>query len=401
MSPTSAINIVGEGLVYSGVRRVESLDEGLKQLARLLAHKSKDATFNALSQGIDADWSLHEDIVNPLGDRRQALITVYTIDLDHDRLLFSDEERNLEIPLYAFRKDESGLLEKLTPFEPPSPPIGNTNAFPAPYWRPSRGASARSVPFVKRVITDFGIVWRHILRREYSDHTLRHFAKAILCMGSLDLEIQEEASRHLHTSMLPQRGPYVWIHSRPSWEPCSAPMFKLGRITVVLNQNLEQSMSLAKIDKGRMKGSEGNDVSTYLLLSIRHIALCNINSAGEVKYTEPAALLNGTDSPSHAAVLTLLQAASFALLPQPRSPIQKLPLEIQDRILGYISDGGTIAAQLGCLLELGLPFKWLRTDDTRRSGPIQVLLSPTHRHENTPVESKLHIKGTFCGLSYR
>ncbi|KAG4429863.1 hypothetical protein IFR05_014647 [Cadophora sp. M221] len=96
MAPTSSFNIVGEGLVFSGIRNAEYLSEALQLFSRLLSQKPKNATFSALSQGIHASWSLHDDIVNPLGDKRQALVTVYTFDLDQE-ILYS------QTPLRIFR----------------------------------------------------------------------------------------------------------------------------------------------------------------------------------------------------------------------------------------------------------------------------------------------------------
>ncbi|KAH6707846.1 hypothetical protein BKA61DRAFT_135159 [Leptodontidium sp. MPI-SDFR-AT-0119] len=401
MAPTSSFNIVGEGLVFSGVRNAENLGEALALFSRLLFRKPKNATFDALSQGIHADWSLHDDIVNPLGDKRQALVTVYTFDLDQDMLYFSDATQNLQIPLSCFRSDEIVLLEMMKPYEPPPPPSLKNGALPPPYWKPTQSASVRSVSFVKRVLSDFGHLWRHILRRGYSEHTFRQFAMAILRIGSLDVDIREEASRWLHTSMLSQRGPYVWIHSRPTWKACGEQIFPLGKIMVVLDQNLDKAHSLAEADASKLLITEPPNSMLYLLLSVRHVALYKVDCNGVTKCTEPAALLNGIDCPSNEAVLLLLHATAAASPPPPRTSVHKLPVELQDRVLSNVSEGQVKAAHLGCLLELGSTFGWLRSDDTRRGGQIEALLSPTHRHETTPVDSKIYFDGVFSGLAYR
>ncbi|KAH7323549.1 hypothetical protein BKA65DRAFT_481358 [Rhexocercosporidium sp. MPI-PUGE-AT-0058] len=258
MAPTSSFNIVGEGLVFCGVRSAEHLDEALRLFSRLLAHKHKDATFNALSQGIHANWSLHDDVVNPLGDKRQALVTVYTFDLDKDILYFSGATQNLQIPLSHFRTDETGLRGKMKSYESPSLSKPKNCGLLPPYWKPRLSASARSVPFVERVLSDFGHLWRHILRRDYSEHTFRQFAHAILCIGSLDIDAREVASRWLHTSSTRA----------------------VRRIKVVLDQDLEQALSLADADVSKSPTAESGNAKVYLLLSVRHVALCEVVQNG-------------------------------------------------------------------------------------------------------------------------
>ncbi len=311
-----------QGLVYSAVRRSEYLDEALALFSRLLAHKQKNATFNALTQGFRSNWSLHDDIVNPLGDRRGVLVTVYTFDLDKDILFYSDITQNLQIPLSCFRGNETGLLEKMQPCEPPYLRASEDSALPPPYWEPVITASPRSVSFVQRVLTDFNYLWRHILRREYSEHTFRQFATAILHIASLDIDIREEASRWLHTY---ERGPFVWIHSRPTWKARDEQILPRGRIKIVVDQSMEQARGLAEADANKCLTAESNR-TLYLLLSVRHVALCEVGQNGFSKCTEPAALLNGIDNPSHESVLVLLHAIATEFPPASPTPMHEIPM---------------------------------------------------------------------------
>jgi hypothetical protein len=99
--------------------------------------------------------------------------------------------------------------------------------------------------------------------------------------------------------------------------------------------------------------------------------------------------------------MTLLQAVSLAFVPPPQTRINKLPIELQDRILDHVSAGPVEAARLGCLLELGSQFAWMRSDGTRRGGDVVKLEAPTHRSHLTPVDSRIHFGDTFSGLAYR
>lgn len=111
--------------------------------------------------------------------------------------------------------------------------------------------------------------------------------------------------------------------------------------------------------------------------------------------------MDGVTLPSPTAISLLLQALPPSR-PPTQTPVHDVPLEIQDRILEQVSKAPIEAARLGCVLGLGSPFAWMRAFDwPRRGGPIELFVSPSHRHENTPVESKIYFGDIFSGVSYR
>ena len=331
---------------------------------------------------------------------------VYTFDLDSDILLFSDASQNLQLPLSRFRSEKAVAQNEFSTFEPTPPPPLNPLAFPSPHWRPSRPPSSRTLPFVTRILSDFAHQWRHILRRPYTDSTFRRLASAIVYIATLDFETVEINSRWLHTR---ERGPYVWIHDLPSWPPFGDRFVRLGYITVVLDQDLEHALGLAREDVEKNETRDAGSVANappkisciYILLSLRHIVLCHVNGQGVFSSTAPTAFIDGIDAPSSAGIALLLQGLSFAF-PRPRTWIHNFPIEIQDRILEHVSDGSIEGARLGCLLHLGSPYLWMRPEDTFRSGgPIERHESPTHRSAATPVETQIWFEKTFSGLAYR
>lgn len=411
------------GLVYTGTRRVVYHENAIPFFSGLLIGKSKGnyiknilieltldlpaATFNALSQGINVEWTLQDDTVNPFGDKRQALVTVYTFDLVNDILFFSDETRNLQLPLCCLREDRLVSPEDFTVFEPPSPPSREYLTFRSSPWTPTSPLPSRSLPFIARILSDFAHQWRHILRRHYADSTFRKLARAILCIAMLDFKVVEIASRWMHTV---ERGPFVWIHHLPFWKPCEEHIIRLEHITVVLDQDLEHALALIRKDVAENSeqketathaGPRLNDCFTlYLLLSVRHIALRRVNGQGILLCTPPAPFLNGVEPPSSAAIGLLLRGLLFKHH-RPRTRLHELPVEIQDRILEHVSEGSIEAARLGSLLELGSPFCWTRPkDESRRGGDIERHESHTHRFENTPVESQIWFE-VFSGVAYR
>jgi hypothetical protein len=130
--------------------------------------------------------------------------------------------------------------------------------------------------------------------------------------------------------------------------------------------------------------------------------LCHLHSDGTFSYTAPAPLFNGLDPPSPRAIELLLQGLPPSPRPPPHTPVHDLPLEIQDHILEYMSESSVEAARLGCILGLGSPFTWQRSHDPpRRGGAVELLSSPNHQTEFTPVESQIFFGDTFSGISYQ
>ncbi|RDL32006.1 uncharacterized protein BP5553_09408 [Venustampulla echinocandica] len=404
---STAFYITAEGLVYAGIQGTVAIAEAIPLFSELLNGTSKVATFNALSQGIHIGWALQDDVANPFGDIRGSLTIVYTFDLDSDILILANATQALQLPICRFREDKPVALNEFTAFEQPSPPSLNLLTFPCLQWVPSCPSSSRQLPFLTRIFSDFGHQWRHILRRPYADSTFLKFARAVLSIATMGFTVVEIASRWLHR---PSGNPYVYIHDLPSWQPCEEHFIQIGRIAVVLDQDLEHAITLVRkdtTDKNETREVAGgrvplrnNNYNAYLLLSMRHIALCRINEEGVLLCTSPATFLNGIDAPSSAAI-TLLICGLLLAFPRPHTWIHDFPVELRDHILTRVSEGSIEAARLGCLLELGPPFNWMRAEDrSRKGGPIGRFQSYTHRSEMTPVESQIWFE-KFSGLAYR
>ena len=173
---------------------------------------------------------------------------------------------------------------------------------------------------------------------------------------------------------------------------------------VILHQDLQTALKTAKDEAKEsnklMNQGDPTEQRTYLLLSVRQMSVCHVDSTGNFLYTAPTTLMDGRTLPSPSAINLLLQALSPPRPPL-RTPVHNLPLEIQDQILKHVSAGPIEAARLGCVLGLGSPYTWMRAVDwPRRGGPVELLTSPSHRTESTPVESKICFRDVFSGVSY-
>ncbi|KAH7308783.1 hypothetical protein BKA65DRAFT_576314 [Rhexocercosporidium sp. MPI-PUGE-AT-0058] len=360
------------------------------------------STFDALHQGIARNWLLRDDVVRPFGDRRQNLRFVCTFNLDQDVLSYSDESGHIQLPLARVRKIGSDPLQRteFSPFEIPYPPRLDLTEFPPPYQKPLTRIPKSRLDFCSRVLSDFADQWRHILRSSYAESTFRRLANAVVRIATCDFRV-DEISKRQHISF---RGPYVTVLDVPSWEPYERNLFGISDTTVVLHQDLQTALEIAKDEAESnkvMNPSSRNEQRTYLLLSVRHMMVCHVGSIGTFSYTAPTTLMDGLNLPSPSAINPLLQALSPSL-PPPHTPAHNLPLEIQDRMLEHISDGPVEAARLGCILNLGSPFTWMRAVDwPRRGGPVELFTSPSHRTELSPVESKICFGDALSGVSYR
>ncbi|TVY90418.1 hypothetical protein LAWI1_G007252 [Lachnellula willkommii] len=350
------------------------------------------SAFDALHNGISENWLLRDDVVKPFGDRRQNLASVYTFNLDQDTLSYSDESGHIQLPLARLRKPGSDPVQRseFTPFQIAPPPQQDLAGFPPPYQKPSTPIPERRLAFSSRILTDFANQWRHILRSSYADFTFRRFAKAVISIATNDFRVDEVFEKQ-HINF---RSFYISVLDVP-----------IGGTTVVLHQDLQTALKIAKDEakerRNIMNPGDRTEQRIYLLLSVRHMLVCHVDSTGTFSYTASTTLMDGLTPPSPSAINLLLQA----LLPsrsRSDSPIHSLPVEMQDRILEHVSKGPFEAARLGCVLGLGSPFTWMRAVDwPRRGGPIEHFVSPSHRRENAPVESKMYFGDVFSGVSYR
>ncbi|KAL2062599.1 hypothetical protein VTL71DRAFT_5671 [Oculimacula yallundae] len=405
------------GSVYVHSRREVSFELGIEKAHRNIRDLSKESTFLVLHAALSRDWLEYDDVVQPFGDKRENLRSVCSFNLDEDVLYYSDVDGHGQIPLSRLRDTMGGEISRseLVPFTPKQASVIDLTSITPPYYHLVIPVHERDLAFTSHILLDFASQWRHILRSPYADSTFRRFAKAILEIATGEFEV-EEVSESQH---IPYGRFYVSVLDIPTWEPCRYRVFEIASTTVVLNQDLKAALEIARNDAEEKKNAVKNNGAgveqrIYLLLSVRHILLCHVDSTGYCVHTSPTPFMDGLTPPSPHAINLLLQALAPSTLNDAlhlhqryqHTRIHTLPLEIQDRILQYIAEGaveGAVeAARTGCVLGLGTPFTWLRkVDRPRTGGKIALLTSPSHRIVNTPVEGRVCFGGVFSGVSYR
>ena len=343
------------------------------------------------------EWRQYDDIVNPFGDKRGVLSeNVWIFDLIRDILYFDTVDQNRQLPLDVLRQRPITSGD-FTPYQPATPPtIDVARAFPGPYLEPRKVVPEMTMKLVSRMLQDFAFQWRHILRHTYNDITFRRLARAIVRIATMDFQIIEVASeRHPYPG-----GPIVSNFEAPMWKSFDSHVVPLRTVRLVLSQDLESAIRMAKKDFAEQRTDLKDETlkakehrRTYLVLSVKHVLLCHIGD-NSVMYTEPQCLFDGVNQASDRAIELLLMATHCSNFP--RTPIHSLTPELQDQILSHTSLGPVKAAQLGCLLNLGFPFKW------RYGGrDIEIETCLRNRTEFSPVEQQICFDDVLSGLVYK
>jgi hypothetical protein len=363
-----------------------------------------DTTFDKLHSRLPYKWIETEpyDTVNPFGDSRAIdFKALWTFDIQKDLLIHINRRRRAHISLSVLRSRPVTLgdMETLGPPVPPLLPVPSTLDSAVPCWKPQVQVDERNRAFLHRVLRDFNHQWRHLLRNNYNTITLRVLARAVIRLCTLDFEVREETGRRIGV-----RGEWVYITELPKWEPFDADIVRVGGVYVVVCHSIRDGLSSVKkhissqelltvAERTRYCPQNRPD---YMILSVKHIALCRATGPNSLECTAPEPLFNGNHSvepPSDLALDYLLWPTAAAIR-SIDTPLRLLPAEIQDMILRYSSRGPVAAAMTGCLL--GTPFLW-------KDGRQMIGLEDFRRdhHPWMPVESQLWFSESKVGVVYR
>ncbi len=364
---------------------------------------SIEATFDALHKSLPFKWNNDEkyDTVNPFGDPRQLQYhALWTFDTQNDVLRYTNCDGCSQIPLTLLRERAISLADMESLGGPVPLPSGPAFKSEMPYWKPQVKVDDRIRAFTHRLLRDFHYQWRHILRNRYNSVTLRVLARAIIRLSTLDFDVRQNTGGH------GPRGVHVWITQLPAWEPFEASVVRVGNVCVVLCQVIQEGLSIVQQRVLSQDFSTTESPSTtdhskaqahYMILSVKHIMLCYATSPNLLQHTAPEPLFNGDygiGPPSDLALDFLIWATASAR-PSIFTPLQSLPIDVQDMILNYVSIGTVVTAKIGCLLGLGSPFSW-------KDGLLKITLEERYsiRPSGSSVESQVWFGEHKSGIVY-
>lgn len=366
---------------------------------------STEATFDTLHKKLPFRWNDDEkyDIVNPFGDGRQYQYhALWTFDTQSDVLRYTNRDGCSQIPLALLRKRIVSLAD-MQPLGGPIPlPLEPTIDSQMPCWKPQFKVDDRMCAFTHRLLRDFHHQWRHILRNRYNSITLRVLARAIIRLSTLDFEIRHNKGGH------GPRGVHVWITHLPAWDPFEAGIVRVGNVFVVICQTMQEGLSTAQqhassqdfnATKSPSTTDHGEAQAHYIVLSVRHVMLCQATDQNSLQHTAPEPLFNGDYdiAPPSKLALDYLIWATASARPSIATRLQWLPVEVQDITLQHVSmeTGTVVSATIGCLLGIGSTYLW-------KDGPLTVTLEERYRvrPSGSPVESQVWFAEHKSGVVY-
>jgi hypothetical protein len=359
--------------------------------------------FGPLRKQLPFKWHDDEkyDTVNPFGDIRDIQYHAqWTFDIRDCTLNYIDARGHRQLP-FARLQDRPLSLADMQLLGGPVPMFSvPTLGSITSYWEPKIEVDDRMRAFTHRLLRDFHRQWRHILRNQYNLATLRKLARAIVRLVTLDFQVRENTGGH------GRRGVHVWITQLPAWEPFDTDILRVGHLWIVLCEDLLDGLKIARQHSGSSEFilthdfesmRQGEPQAHYLIMSVKCVMLCNATGPSALRCTSPVELFNGDDSTkpaSHLALEYLIWATASARL-SVDVPIRKVPLEVQDMILSYVSQGTVAAARLGCLVGLGSLYLW-------KDGPLTVTLEERYlvRPSGSSVESEIWFDEVKSGIVY-
>jgi hypothetical protein len=335
------------------------------------------------------------DTVNPFGDIRQIQYrTLWTFDMENDVLIHTNRNGRRKLPLPLLVERTVSLDDMQIPGLPFPQLLRPTKVLERQVWESKVEVGERVRAFSHRLLRDFSYQWRHILRNEYNIKTLHILAKAVISLSTLHFDIYEEIGKRAYNPTGKQS--YVWITDFPAWEPflSATDIVLIGKVHVIICMSLEEGLSKAREHVAHQKLAghayrSGCDEPNYMILSIKQIMLCRIPNDDTLEYTNPELLLNGNSDAEYLPE----RALDYLIW---GTPLQSLPIEVQDRVLDYVSAGGVAAKKTGCVLGIGTAFSW-------KCGSLDIILQEfwRRRHLGSPVQSQLWLNTHKIGLVYR
>ncbi|KAM5358767.1 hypothetical protein ACJZ2D_015015 [Fusarium nematophilum] len=379
--------------LLTGSRKRDFDDDGknLKLFAECVTGQVPDQLLESIKIGLPVEWRETYDVVNPFGDMRSAgLESVWLFDLGTDTLFLRKKDGFSSASLALARQRELNMTD-FAALPSPDPTDHMDQLILDETWEPDFECVSKIKPVPGRVLRDFVYTWRHLFRRQQNDATFSRLAHAVLSIATLKFSVFDRIA----FDHGPEK-PYVWINDLPRWDIPNNNVFRAGASWFVLTQDVLHGVDLVRQhiknrnedDKIFPAGSEN-----YAILTLRHIVLCRVGESHHLEWTRPEVFFNSDETLSNRAVDMILWAARSSPAP---TLLHKLPVEIQDAILGLSCTSSVGTAILGCQLGLGSPCTW---------GDEEIWFELEERKRKrmrfSPPEWQIFLAGGFTGVSYK
>lgn len=184
--------------------------------------------------------------------------------------------------------------------------------------------------------------------------------------------------------------------------PPIVPTVELGHVTVIFAQDMDHARGLCQLhfeeDQGDIPEDPGlNQEKTYIVTSLTSVQLFKVSTRAW-KETKVYGLLHPFDDPDPIGVSMFLNAIQSPYYPL-TTRLHKIPVELQELILDFVSPLEVGRAYYGAILDIGLPFRWT----TSQKIPLK-LLSRGRRlqniHDQYPLQPVVFFN-EYLGLVYQ
>ncbi|KAI0527759.1 hypothetical protein F5B22DRAFT_582212 [Xylaria bambusicola] len=305
LSPTHTwLYIISQGTIW---RNIYFVNSSIIQTC-LRGKKDIDHIFETLYNVADKrTWTVEDDVIDPfvapITRERDAVQAVWLFDLNTKHVQChvqgSTYEGHLEFLLSPDLSMQNGkyvVAQRAHLLRTPT-----TNVL---YKRwTSHICAIERQRFTMKILTHFGLQWKHILCGRYNHLTFRRLATAIIKIVAMAFQVVE--------GVLPVepgiRGDVaVCVHELPKWKPFQKSVIPTCGIPVVICREVPAAIQMiySYIGKGEV------DHNSYLILTVREVLLFHLRDMfgmpGVVKVT--SLFDNGQWIPSRSGIDLLLQA---------------------------------------------------------------------------------------------
>ena len=322
---------------------------------------------------------------------------VWTIDFDQDRIFL---DRN-DVHLVHYFRLPYGLTELCTEDFVPYKPID------LPLWTPKQLSLSWTpicpdvVPLqlfdlVYRLVSDYHNSWRTYGYSINSSSGLQKLGFGILSCFTLNFRARIDREHWTQYRSAPSN----LLRWRTWPTPPIIPTILLGDTIIILSLDLQNAARLVQDHYMQVDCNHPTEADkTYVVTSLHAI---QIFMKSETKFvaTHILPFLPEHGPPSQHAVVSLLNAIHGPWYPL-ATRIHKLPVELHDLILSYVTDCDIDRAVYAALLGIGVPFSWTVTCGKEKL-PLRLVGKNNSRfHELLRPQRWLVFFDDYLGLMYQ
>ncbi|CAO2652379.1 Nn.00g006620.m01.CDS01 [Neocucurbitaria sp. VM-36] len=387
--------------------------QDLTLLTYILGHAQKVTARYALSHYLNSAYlesatlpsNQYHHTPHPKAALKGDTPLVWTIDFDQNRLFYDRDGMHL---VYHFSLPDGKpiRLRHFRPYIPiqlPIKPLMHSAAICSQLSAPPDTIPLQLFDFVYRIVSDYEFNWR-INKFTTERYGLQQLANGLLSCFTLNFKAQKIPPKNTSGSSYfckrPRKENLLRWRAWPS--PPVVPTVSLEDTHILFTERIEEAMVLvnehfASVGLARLVLSNRlGATAQYVVTSIREIQYFR-KTHQSASCTPVSSFFNGQDPPSRTGVQWMLSAIHGHAYPL-RAPIHDLPVELQEIILDYATDGSVIdRAVYASVLGIEVAFEW--KEDTL---PLRLCdLSKYRKLDESKSEHQVLFWDDYVGLSYQ